>query len=237
MMNKEMLKEYLAKYDEIKTEYAYLENTKDYLKIEKERDDQERDDFHKELTIKRSSLFHEKWDELNNMKEFANRTYHKNLINLILAGLSMILVGAIGGRFMQNPEFTLAFSGIVCPVVTVASLVANFVRHKKDLKEIDNIEIKDVTSPEYEELMKDYTKSDERCKEVEESLNIVNERLTKLGLVKLDVENLILCLFSTLKDIKRNKSNAAMPYATWLNVSNIDEEPTLEMGSNIRRGR
>ena len=234
-MNKEVLKEYLAKYDEIKAEYAYLENVQDYLKEEKEKDCKEKDALHKEITIKKSSLYHEKWDELKNMKEFSNRTYYKTLIDLILAGLSMILVGCIGGRFMQNPEFTLVFSGIVCPVITVASLVTNYVKHRKDLKEIDDTEIKEVTSPEYEELMDDYTKSNERYKEVEASLKIVNDRLAKLGLVKLDVENLILCLFSTLKDIKRNKSNAAIPFATWLDVRDINGEPKLEMGPNLRK--
>ncbi len=237
MINKEILKEYLAKYDEIKAEYALLQNVKSYLNLEKEKDSKEKENLHQELTVTKANLYHEKWNELSNMKEFSKTCYYQNLLDIIFAGLSMVLVGAIGGRFLGNTEFTLLFSGIVCPVFMVGSMINTKIKHKKEIKEIDNIDIKNVTSPDYEKLVQDYTLSEERNKEVEATLKIVNDRLAKLGLVKLDIENLILCLFSNLKNIRKNKSNGEMPFATWLDVTNLDTDPVLVMGPNLKKER
>ena len=106
MINKEVLKEYLDKYAEIKEEYILLQNAQDYLKEDKEKKAHEKDDLHKKVVIEKSNLYHEKWAELNNMKELNNWLYHKNLIEIIFAGLLMIILGSLGGAFLQDAEFT-----------------------------------------------------------------------------------------------------------------------------------
>lgn len=237
MINKEVLKEYLDKYAEIKEEYILLQNAQDYLKEDKEKKAHEKDDLHKKVVIEKSNLYHEKWAELNNMKELNNWLYHKNLIEIIFAGLLMIILGSLGGAFLQDAEFTLVMSGIVCPLFIVGNMISMKIKHQRELKEIASTQIKDVTSKEYEELVKEYEKVCHRTQEIEESLKIINERLAKLGSVKLDIENLILCLFSNLHNILRNKSNGERPFASWLNVQNIEDEPKLEISSKLQRER
>ena len=111
--------------------------------------------------------------------------------------------------------------------------------YNKNIRKYSNVNIKesDLKNNKITELNRERDKEYTKNVEIRKSIDIVNERLNELGELKLDLENLIICLFSSLDNIIKNQSSQKKPFATWLNISYESDEPKLEISSTMKRIR
>ena len=149
-------------------------------------------------------------------------------INITITALIAILMISLGYFVAELP----------LSLVSIASVVVSVVKTGHDIKKYNkNIKRCSITNIKDSELKNIDSKEKTKNMEIRKSIDIVDKRLSNLAIVKLEIENLIICLFSSLDNIFKNKSNEYNPFATWLDISYVDDEPKLEISESMKRIR
>ncbi len=231
MVEEEKLRTYNQKYEEVKDEIIEVSILKGNLLKQQNESKNKLKKLANDINDEKSSVWFDKakvlYSKANNLK---NRLIRDILSNL-LGGTLLISLGYI------VIELPLTIVVSVSSLITITQVISNIKRYNKDVKKcsVINIDRANLSSDEIVALSLERDKELDRNLDIRESLDIVNEKLEKLAGLKLDIENLIICLFSSLDNIIKNKSDIQNPFATWLNINYEDDEPKLEINNELKR--
>ena len=233
MVEEKKLESYCKKYEEVKGEIVDTSILKGELERQQKVSDTKISKLSYDISDEKSSIWFEKTRELCNKSIFLKNRLKKNILSDLLGGTLLISVGYFA------IELPLILVLGISSVITISQIISNIVSYKKNLNKCSVVNIKDsdLISEDISRLVNEKSKELSKNKEIKDSLDIVNRRLNSLGEIKLDIENLIICLFSNLDNIIKNQSNQKEPFKTWLNISYEEDEPKLEISSTMKRVR
>lgn len=240
MVEKEKLESYSKRYEGLKEEIFEASVVRSELERQQIESNNRIIKLSNDISDKQADIYFEIREKKQKKVIFLKNRLIRDILADLLGGTLLISIGCI------VIELPLILMLGVSSVITISQIISNIVRYKKNFNKCsmfninnsyDNkIMVLNIGNDEINELDKERSKELSKNNEIQRSLDIVNERLENLGEIKLDIENLIICLFSSLDNIIKNKSDKQNPFYTWLNIS-YEEEPKLEISSTMKRVR
>ena len=233
MVDEKKLESYSKKYEEIKEEVVEASIIKSDLERQQKVSDAKVVKLSNDISDEKSSTLFEKVNKLHHKANNLNRRLTTDIIFDLVGGTLLIGLGYI---VIKLPIYLVLG---VSSLITISQIISNIISYKKNLNKCSVVNIKesDLINENISNLENELDNELDKNVEIKKSLDIVNDRINNLGEVKLDIENLIICLFSSLDNIIKNKSNQKKPFATWLNISYESVEPKLEISSTLKRVR
>ena len=234
MVDEEKLQNYNKKYEEIKEDVVEASIMKGELERQQKLSDTKIVKLSDDIGDTKASLYFEltnnKIAKKKELKSRLKRDLIKNLIYYIV--LFLLFYPILKVPFV----FAIILSTLPALAQSIIN-IRNYFESSKKLESAANYKIAKLENAEISNLAKELTQELKKNREIKNNLDIVNERINSLGELKLDVENLIICLFSTLDNIIKNKSNQKEPYVTWLNINYEEDKPKLEISESMKRIR
>ena len=234
MVDEEKLKTYSKKYEEIKEEVVGASIIKGNLEKQQKITNTKIDKLSNDISDAKASLYFELVDHKIAKEKELEKNLDRNLVKNLLYGIVLFLLLY---PIIRIP-LILAIIFATIPALAQSIIdIRNYYASSKKLESASDYKIDKLKNEEISNLAKELVEELNKKKEIKKGLSIVNERINNLGEVKLDIENLIICLFSSLDNIIKNKSDQKKPFATWLNISYESDEPKLEISSTMKRVR
>ena len=233
MADEEKLKSYGEKYEEIKGDIVGTSILKEALKRQLVESDSKLAKLANDITDEKASVWFEKNHQLHQKIDYLKKEFKVNIAATVLMVIFILSLGYL----VADLPFSLV--SIAAFIMSVIKTVFDIKIYNKNIRKYSNVNIKesDLKNNKITELNRERDKEYTKNVEIRKSIDIVNERLNELGELKLDLENLIICLFSSLDNIIKNQSSQKKPFATWLNISYESDEPKLEISSTMKRIR
>ena len=201
MVDKEKLASYSKKYEEIKEDVVEAS----ILKGELERQQEESDNIiatnANDIKMEKAILWDEKVQQLKSQKK---KLKMQIKLKMIVSSIIALIIMCFGYLVANLPLITAILIAIIISTPKIISDIAKYQRENKKCS-IINVSKNDLIDDKITELICEQSKEIEKNIAIRKSLYIIEERLNKLGELKLDIENLIICLFSSLDNIIRNK--------------------------------
>ena len=231
MVDQEKLAEYAKKYEEVKEGVVEASIIKGDLERQQVKSDSRLRKLSNDITDEKASVWFEKAHQLRQKADYLKKKFK---INITMTALIVILMISLGYFVAELP---LSLVSIAAAVVSVVKTGYDIKKYNKNIKKcsITNIKDSELKSINITKLTEDHSKEMTRNVEIRKSIDVVDKRLSDLAIVKLDIENLIICLFSSLDNIIKNKSDEYNPFATWLNINYDEDEIQLEISDEMKR--
>lgn len=231
MVDQEKLAEYAKKYEEVKEGVVEASIIKGDLERQQVKSDSRLRKLSNDITDEKASVWFEKTHQLRQKADYLKKKFK---INITITALIVILMISLGYFVAELP---LSLVSIASAVVSVVKTGYDIKKYNKNIKKcsITNIKDSELKSINITKLTEDHSKEMTRNVEIRKSIDVVDKRLSDLAVVKLDIENLIICLFSSLDNIIKNKSDEYNPFATWLNINYDEDEIQLEISDEMKR--
>ncbi len=231
MVDQEKLAEYAKKYEEVKEGVVEASIIKGDLERQQVKSDSRLRKLSNDITDEKASVWFEKAHQLRQKADYLKKKFK---INITITALIVILMISLGYFVAELP---LSLVSIASAVVSVVKTGYDIKKYNKNIKKcsITNIKDSELKSINITKLTEDHSKEMTRNVEIRKSINVVDKRLSDLAVVKLDIENLIICLFSSLDNIIKNKSDEYNPFATWLNINYDEDGIQLEISAAMKR--
>ena len=231
MVDQEKLAEYAKKYEEVKEGVVEASIIKGDLERQQVKSDSRLRKLSNDITDEKASVWFEKAHQLRQKADYLKKKFK---INITITALIVILMISLGYFVAELP---LSLVSIASAVVSVVKTGYDIKKYNKNIKKcsITNIKDSELKSINITKLTEDHSKEMTRNVEIRKSIDVVDKRLSDLAVVKLDIENLIICLFSSLDNIIKNKSDEYNPFATWLNINYDEDEIQLEISDAMKR--
>ena len=203
MVEKEKLESYSKRYEELKEEIVETSIIKGDLERQQVKSDSRLRKLSNNITDEKASVWFEKAHQLRQKDDYLNKKFK---INISITALIVILMISLGYFVAELP---LSLVSIASAVVSVVKTGYDIKKYNKNIKKcsITNIKDSELKSINITKLTEEHSKEMTRNVEIRKSIDVVDKRLSDLAVVKLDIENLIICLFSNLDNIIKNKSN------------------------------
>lgn len=233
MVDQEKLEKYIKKYEEIKEGIVEVTILKDMLGRQQIKSDKKLKKLSNNISDEKSSIWFEKSQKLHNKSDYLKKEFN---VSIVATALMVIFLLSSGYLVADLP---LSLVSIFTAIVAIVKTIYDVKKYNKEIKKcsIANISDSELKNDKITKLDRERDKEYTKNVEIRKSIDIVNERLNTFAGLKIDVENLIICLFSNLDNIIKNKSDEKNPFATWLDISYVNNEPKLEISSTMKRVR